>query len=111
MRICVNWVKAPMGTGTVDVQLITNDDPNLIKDAYGNSLTFTTMVDFGALPLSQFFTGYRQIAELPRSSAWQRYLGVQVITTGTLTAGNYVAWLAMDLDSEVLGYAEGFSIK
>jgi hypothetical protein len=69
------------------------------------------MIDFGALPVLTFVAGYRQIMMLPRSSVWQRYLTLQVITTGTMTAGAYVAWLGLDVDSAVPGYAEGFSIK
>lgn len=111
MRLVVDWVTAPVGTGTIDAQLITSARPELTFDQYGNPLSFTAMLDFGALPVSQFFAGYRQIAMLPRSSNWQRYLGLQIITTGTMTAGSYIAWLALDLDSEVLGYESSFTIK
>jgi hypothetical protein len=103
MRLCVDWVVAPVGSGTIDTQLITSAASNLASPA--------VMIDFGALPVAGFVAGYRQIASLPRSSNWLRYMSLNIITTGTLTAGSYIAWLAMDLDSEVLGYVEGYSIK
>ena len=103
MKLCVDWVSAPVGSGTIQTQLITSASSSLLSPM--------VMIDFGALPLSIFFQGYRQIMALPRSNAWQRFLSLQVITTATMSAGSYVAWLGLDLDSEVLGYVEGFSIK
>jgi hypothetical protein len=103
MRLCVDWTIAPQGSGTIDTQLITSASSSMSSP--------TVMIDFGALPVSQYFAGYRQIAGLPRSSNWQRYLSLNIITTGTMTAGAYIAFLAMDLDSEVLGYVEGYTIK
>ncbi len=79
MRVCVDWTTAPQGSGTLDTQLITSASPLL-------SLP-TVMIDFGALPVSQFFPGYRQLATLPRSANWQRYIAVQVITTGLVGRG------------------------
>jgi hypothetical protein len=105
MKLCVDWATAPIGGTSLQAQLITC--------AYSNmtTVTPTTMIDFGALPISMFFQGYRQIMTLPRSNAWQRFLTMRVVTTGAMSAGSYVAWLGLDIDSEVLGYAEGFSIK
>jgi hypothetical protein len=103
MRLVVDWISAPVGSGTIHTQLLTSASSSLSTTA--------VMMDFTALPLSTFFAGYRQMMILPRSSAWQRYLTLQVITTATMTAGSYVAWLGLDVDSEVLGYAEGYSIK
>lgn len=112
MRLCVDWVTQPIGSGTIDTQLITNATPNLTHDVFNNPIPYTVMIDFGPLPFSAFVPGYRQIAALPRSSNWGRYLGVQITTTGTITqGGNYVAWLAMDLDSQIQGYADGWTIK
>jgi hypothetical protein len=103
MRVCIDWTTAPQGSGTIDTQLITCASPSMSSP--------TVMIEFGALPVSQFYAGLRQLAMLPRSSNWQRYIGVQVTTTGTMSAGAFVSWIGLDFDSEVLGYAEGFSIK
>lgn len=103
MKLCVDWVSAPVGSGTIQTQLITSASSSLS--------TTVTMIDFGALPLATFFHGYRQIMTLPRSNAWLRFLTLQVITTGAMSAGSYVAWLGLDVDSAVEGYASGFPIK
>jgi hypothetical protein len=103
MRLVVDWITAPAGSGTIRTQLITSASSSLSST--------TVMIDFGALPVLTFVAGYRQIMMLPRSPAWQRYLSLQILTTGTMTAGAYVAWLGLDIDSAVPGYAEGFSIK
>ena len=68
------------------------------------------MIDFGVQSVAMFFSGYRQIM-LPRSSSWRRFLSLRIITTGTMTQGAYVAWLGLDVDSAVLGYANGIPIK
>jgi len=103
MKLVVDWVTAPAGSGTIQTQLITSASSGLF--------TPTTIIDFGALPVAAFPAGYRQIASLPRSNNWARYLTLQIVTTATMSAGSYVAWLGLDVDSEVLGYADGFSIK
>jgi hypothetical protein len=106
LKLCVDWVTAPIGTGTIQTQLITS------AGADNASLSSATvMIDFGAQPVALFVAGYRQIMPLPRSNAWKRFLSLKVTTSGTLTQGAYVAWLGLDVDSEVLGYVEGWSIK
>ena len=103
MRVCIDWTTAPQGPGTIDTQLITCASPSMSSP--------TVMIEFGALPVSQFYAGLRQLAMLPRSSNWQRYIGVRVTTTGAMSAGAFVSWIGLDFDSEVQGYAEGYSIK
>jgi hypothetical protein len=104
MKLVVDWVSAVVGIGgTIQIQLITSASPTMSNPV--------VMIDFGALPLSAFLAGYRQITPLPRSSNWGRYLGLRVITTGFLSSGSYVAWIGLDVDSEVPGYVEGFQIK
>ncbi len=103
MRLCVDWIVAPAGSGNIQTQLITCATSNLSPPL--------VMIDFGARPVAMFFRGYRQIMPLPRSSSWQRFIGLQIVTSGTLTQGSYVSWLAMDLDSAISGYASGFPIK
>lgn len=105
MKLVVDWVSAPAGNGTIQTQLITTPSSVL------NNPPFAVMIDFGAQPVAAFTAGTRQIMTLPRSNQWQRYLSLQIITSATLVAGSYVAWLGLDVDSEVLGYADGFSIK
>jgi hypothetical protein len=106
MKLCVDWITAPVGSGTIQTQLVTS-----ASASNASISSATVMIDFGALPVAAFVAGYRQIMALPRSAAWQRYLTLRVITTGAMSAGAYVAFIAMDLESTVLGYAEGYSIK
>jgi hypothetical protein len=106
--LCIDWVTAPVGGTTIDMQLITS-----ATSALG---TPTVMLDFTALPTASFAAvqggkGFRQIQALPRSANYLQWLGVQAITTGSYTAGAFIAFLAKDLDSVVQGYASGFSVK
>jgi hypothetical protein len=103
MKLCVDWVTALVGSGTIHTELITS--------ASSTMSTPTVMVDFGLLPIAMFFQGYRQIQPLPRSSSWQRFLGLQIITSATMSQGRFVSWLGLDIDSVVEGYASGFPIK
>jgi len=109
MRICVDWVTAPVGGTSIQTEVLTSTSSAMPPS--NPPIVTTTMIDFGPVAISNVPAGTRQIMSLPRSSQWQRYIALQVITTGTMTAGAFVAWLAMDLDSALLGYAEGFSIK
>jgi hypothetical protein len=102
MKLCIDWVTAPAGSGTIHTQLITC--------ATSNMSTPTVMVDFGVLPIAMFFQGYRQIQPLPRSASWQRFLGLQITTSAMITQGQFVSWLGLDIDSAVEGYASGFPI-
>ncbi len=101
--LIIDWVTAPLGGTSVDMQLITS-----ASSALG---TPTTLLDFTAIPIATLVQGYRQIQALPRSAAYLQYLGLQAVTIGTMTAGAYVAWLGKDVDAVKLGYASGFSIK
>ena len=103
MKLVVDWVTAPLGGTSVRTQLITCPTSNMS--------TPVTMIDFGVIPITSIPVGTRQIMTLPRSNAWARFLGVQIITAGTMSAGAFVSWLGLDVDSEVLGYADGFQIK
>jgi hypothetical protein len=101
--LIIDWVTAPLGGTSVDMQLITS-----ASSALG---TPTTLLDFTAIPIATLVQGYRQIQALPRSAAYLQYLGLQAVTIGTMTAGAYVAWIGKDVDAVKLGYASGFSIK
>lgn len=68
MKLCVDWVTAPAGSGTIQTQLITC--------ALSNMSTPLVMIDFGAQLLSRFVAGYRQIMMLPRSNQWARFLSL-----------------------------------
>ena len=106
--LCVDWVTAPTGGTSVDTQLITSASSTL-----GSA---TVMYDFTAVVIANLTgpTGYgksvRQIAALPRSTAWLEYLGLQFVTVGTMSGGAAVAWIGWDLDSVDLGGASGFGI-
>ena len=106
LKLCIDWVTAPVGTGTIRAQLFTSAAPDLapLESAL-------VMIDFGALPVAMFPQGYRQIQQLPRSASWKRFLSLQVITTGAMTQGAYVSWLGLDVDSVELGGVAGFPIK
>lgn len=103
MWLVIDWVIAASGGTAVDIQLITSAAVGLG--------TPTVMLDYGVVADATLIKGYRQELKLPRSAAWLQYLGVQAITTGTHSAGAFIAWLAKDIDSVVQGYASGFSVK
>jgi hypothetical protein len=103
MKLVIDWTTAPLGGTSVRTQLITA--------ATSNMSTPTVMIDFGIIPIASVPVGTRQIMALPRSNAWARYLAVQVVTAGTMSAGAFVSWLGLDVDSIVQGYASGFPIK
>lgn len=101
--LCIDWITAPTGGTTVDMQLITSASSSLSAPA--------VMIDFTAIAIATLTKGYRQIMALPRATTWLQWLGVQAITVGTMGAGAFIAFLAKDLDSVNFGAASGFSIK
>lgn len=108
--LVVDWVVAPNTLTSCDVQLITSASSSLG--------TATVMYDFGVVAIAnltgptQYGKFVRQIAAVPRSTAWLEYIGLQVVTAGsTGTQGAIVAWLGWDVDSVDLGGASGYSIK
>lgn len=101
--LVIDWITAPVGGTSVDVQLITSASAQLG--------TPTTMIDFQAQVIANLPKGTRQLMKLPRSANWLEWLGVQAITVGTMTAGAFIAFLAKDVDSVVQGYPSGFSVK
>lgn len=103
LKVCIDWVTAVQGFGSIQSQLITSAALSLSSPV--------TMIDFGVQPATMFFQGYRQIQLLPRSASWLRWIGLQVITSGFFFQGSFVSWLALDLDSVEQGYASGFPIK
>lgn len=101
--LVVDWIVAPTGGTSCDTQLITSASSALTSP--------TTMIDFTAIAIASLTKGTRQIMPLPRSASYLQYLGVQVVTVGTMTAGRFIAWLAKDIDAVVFGYASGFTLK
>ena len=83
MKLVVDWVVAPVGGTSIQTQLITSAAATSASISSG-----TAMINFGVLPLANFFQGYRQIMTLPRSASWQRFLSLQITTVGTFTAGS-----------------------
>ncbi len=102
--LVIDWVTAPNNLTTVDMQLITSASSSLSSPV--------VIYDFTAIAIATLVKGYRQIAALPRSTAWLQWLGLQAVTVGTTsTTGAYIAWIGKDVDSVQLGGASGFSIK
>jgi hypothetical protein len=105
LTLVIDWTTGVQGSGTVDMQLLSS--------AFANISAPWPVVDFGAVPVATLQQGYRQTLPLPRSNTLTRYLqflGLQAITSGTITQGSYVAWLALNYESEFLGYADGFQV-
>jgi hypothetical protein len=106
MKLVIDWVVAPAGGTSIQAELITSAATTNASLSSG-----TVMMNFGTLPTAMFYAGYRQIMALPRSASWQRFLSLQIATAGVFTAGSFVSWLALDIDSTVSGYASGFTLK
>lgn len=101
--LVVDWIIAPAGGTSCDTQLITS-----ATSALG---TPTTMIDFQVQVIANLPKGTRQLMKLPRSTSWLEWLGVQVVTVGTMSAGAFIAFLTKDVDAVTFGYASGYSIK
>ena len=112
IALVIQWLQAPVAsigtTATVRMQLVTGTD----KDQFNNVPETAVIVDLGAIPTTAFSNGTRQVQRLPGSNAYRQYLAVQALVTGgPLTAGQFMAWLGLDVDSPIMGYAEGVLIK
>jgi len=102
--LVINWTTAVNTLTSVKMQLITSATSDLA--------TPTVMYDFGAVVIASLVKGFRQIARLPRSTAWLQWIGLQAVTVGsTGTTGAYVGFLCKDVDAVDFGAASGFSIK
>lgn len=101
--LCIDWITAPAGGTSVDMQLITSAASSLSSPVI--------MLDFQVVAIANLPKGTRQILALPRSTSWLQWLGVQAVTVGTMSAGAFIAWLGKDIDAVNLGAASGFSIK
>jgi hypothetical protein len=101
--LIVDWIVAPLGGTSTDIQLITSASSALSSPV--------TLYDSGAVVIATTTKGFRFKVPLPDSAAYLQWLGLQVITVGTMTAGRYMAWLGLDAESAIPGYASGFSVK
>lgn len=107
--LVVDWIQAPTGGTSADVQLVTSASSSLSSP--------TIMLDLGVVAIAgltgptQYGKFVRQVAFVPRSANWLEWIGLQVVTVGTMTGGAYVAWLGRDVDAQVLGYASGYTVK
>lgn len=101
--LVVDWIVAPLGGTSVDMQLITSAASSLSSPVI--------MLDFQVVVIASLPKGTRQALRLPRSTAWLQWLGLQAVTVGTMTAGRFIGFLTKDLDAFDLGGASGFSIK
>ena len=104
MWCVIDWITAPAGGTSVDMQVITSSTVDLATSP-------VVVLDFGVQVIATLVKGYRQLLKLPRLATYKQFIGLQAITVGTATAGAYCAWLAKDIDAVVLGYASGFSVK
>ena len=109
MWLVVDWVTAPTGGTSIDMQLITSASSALSAPI--------VMYDFGVVTTANLTgpTAYgksvRQVGALPRSVAYLQWLGLQAVTVGTFSGGAYCAFITKDVDSVVLGYSSGYGIK
>lgn len=101
--LIVDWIVAPAGGTSTEIQLITSAAAALSSPV--------TIYDSGAVVIANTPKGFRFKIPLPDSAAYLQWLGLQVITVGTMSAGRYMAWLGLDAESAVQGYASGFSVK
>lgn len=100
----VDWIQAPNNLTSVDMQLVTSAASSLSSPV--------VMVDLTAIAIATLIKGYRQLIKLPRSASWLQWIGVQAVTAGTTsTTGQFISWLALDIDAVQLGYASGYSVK
>jgi hypothetical protein len=81
----------------------------LITSASSSLSSPVVMMDFTAIAIAS--VPARQQILLPRSANYLQWLGLQAVTVGTMSAGEYVAWLGLDNDYAIGGYASGFSVK
>jgi hypothetical protein len=110
LRLVIDWITAPAGGISVDMQLLTSNTSTMATSGFPAPLT-SVILDFGAQPIAILVKGSRQLSELPRSANYQQFLGLQAVTVGAMTAGSYIAWLCTDIESQTMGYADGFSVK
>jgi hypothetical protein len=107
--LIIDWITAPTGGTSADVQLITSASSTMSSPVVLYDFTAVTIANLtGPTNYGKYV---RQIAALPRSTAYLEWLGLQAITVGTMTAGAYVAWIGKDVDAVVLGYASGYAVK
>ena len=101
--LIIDMITAAVGGTNVNFQFVTQ--------ALSTLASPTVLLQTGVIATASLVIGYRNIIALPRSAGYLQYVGVQTVTTGTYSAGTYVAWLGKDVDAIVLGYGSGFSIK
>lgn len=103
MWLIIDIIQAPTGGTSVDFQLITSASSSMSSPVI--------MLDLTAIVIASLTLGTQLKFKLPRSAAWLQWIGLQAVTVGTMTAGAYIAWLGVDTDSAIGGYASGFSVK
>lgn len=101
--LMIDVITAPTGGTSCDFQLITSASSSLSSP--------TILYDSQAIVIATLVKGYRIKVDLPDSASYLQWLGLQVVTVGTMTAGRIMAWIGADAETLVSGYASGFSIK
>ena len=96
---------AVVGGTSVEMQVITADDPNL-------TVGVTVIETSGAVPVAQLAAGRRFVQAIsPRiGSNGQRYLGARFVVAGTTTAGTITADVGLDYQGSARPYPSGFTV-
>jgi len=96
-------IEIPAGTGTtLEFRLVTDDNASLTTPA--------TILSSGAIAKATLVAKYKLTFVLPRSAAWERYVGVNYVGDNTFaTTGKVSSWLSMgEQDNKV--YADNITI-
>jgi len=102
LYIRVGAAATAAGAATVSFQVQTDSSP-----AMG---TAVTVLDSGAIPKASLGSNTALKFKLP-SAAFKQYLALNyLVATGPLTAGDFSAWIATDVQDNAT-YAGGFTVN
>lgn len=101
--LLIDMIVAPTGGTSVDFQLITSASVSMSSPV--------VIYDSTAIVIASLTKGFRIKIDLPDTASYLQWIGFQAITVGTMTAGRFMAWIGADAESNVSGYASGFSVK
>jgi hypothetical protein len=101
--LIIDVIAAATGGTSADFQLITSASSSLSSPV--------VLYDSTAIVIATLAKGYRIKTNLPTTSTYLQWLGLQVVTVGTMSAGRIIAWIGADAESPISGYASGFAVK
>jgi len=92
------------GTGSVDMQVVTDDNAALSSP--------TVIGSTGAVAVASLTAGKQYVVRLPAqiASLGERYLGAQYTTASSPTTGTILAQIVTDIQDGRKFYASGFSV-